>query len=145
MHKQLHRRNAFTLTELVVAATLLVSTMAFIAPLTVRSSRLFHDAIDQQRVMDELSNELERLISLSPEQREKAIAELVPSEQVKTALPSVKISAETVRDQHGVRLVLSLDWDRPGRPRPVTFVGWLDPTASSVEAAANSPTSEASR
>jgi hypothetical protein len=133
MQSKLTHRNAFTLTELVVAAALMVSVMAVIAPLTVHSARLLQDTRHQQLVMDELSNELERLTMLAPDERDKAIAELVPSEHVRWMLPSAEITAETVRDEDGVRLVLSLNWDRPGRPRPITFVGWLDSTPGEEE------------
>jgi type II secretory pathway pseudopilin PulG len=137
MQSKLTHRNAFTLTELVVAAALMVSVMAVIAPLTVHSARLLQDTRHQQLVMDELSNELERLTMLAPDERDKAIAELVPSEHVRWMLPSAEITAETVRDEDGVRLVLSLNWDRPGRPRPITFVGWLDSSPSEANASWN--------
>jgi hypothetical protein len=101
--------------------------MSVVASLTVHCGRLWQDTRHQQLVMDELSNELERLISLDSDERDKAIALLAPSEHLQSTLPSAEIIAETVRDTDGVRLVLSLNWDRPGNPRPVTFVGWLDP------------------
>ena len=63
------RRNAFTLTELVVGAALTVTVMSVVASLTVHCGRLWQDTRHQQLVMDELSNELERLISLPADQR----------------------------------------------------------------------------
>jgi hypothetical protein len=121
------RRNASSLTELVVAATLTVTVMSIIASLTVRCGRLWQDTRHQQLVMDELSNQLERLSSLPADQRDRALTQLAPSQHLRSALPSAEITAETIRDDHGVRLVLSLNWDRPGNPLPVTFVGWIDP------------------
>ena len=120
------QRNGTTLTEMVVAATLMVSTMAIVAPLTVRTGRLWQDARRHQLVMDELSNELERLTSLTAEQRERAIANLTPPEYLQASLPSATINAEIIRDGEGMRLLLSMNWDRLGNPKPVSLVGWLD-------------------
>lgn len=136
-------RGGFTLTELVVAAILLVSVMAVVAPLTVRSGRLWRDAQHRQLAMDELSNQLERLIALPRPQRQAALNELAPSEHLKLALPNATITAETIRDDDGARLVLSLTWNQQAslqstapqgaslpQPAPITLVGWLDPMPS---------------
>jgi prepilin-type N-terminal cleavage/methylation domain-containing protein len=137
MKNRREERNGFTLTELVVAASLLVGVMTVVAPLTVRSGRMWQDTRHQQLAMDELSNQLERLTSLDPRGRAAALTQLAPSEFLTTALPSATIEAETARDEHGTRLVLSLDWNRPGarsRQTPsVTLVGWLDPLPSGAE------------
>ena len=56
-----HQRSGTTMTELMVAAILMVSTMAIVAPLTVRTGRLWQDIRHHQLAVDTLSNELERL------------------------------------------------------------------------------------
>lgn len=121
-----NQRKGTTLTEMVVAATLMVSTMGIVAPLTVRTGRLWQDSRRYQLVMDELSNELERLASLTAEQRQPAMADLAPPDHLQATLPSATLVAETIRDADGTRLLLSMNWDRPGNPKPVTLVGWLD-------------------
>ncbi len=121
-----NKRNGTTLTEMIVAATLMASTMAIVAPLTVRTDRLWQDSRRHQLVMDELSNEFERLATLAPLQRERAIAELAPSDHLQASLPSATLTAETIRDADGTRLLLSMNWDRTGKPKPITLVGWLD-------------------
>lgn len=121
-----NKRSGTTLTEMIVAATLMASTMAIVAPLTVRTGRLWQDSRRHQLVMDELSNELERLTRLPAEQRKRAIADLTPPDYLQTSLPSATFAAETIRDGDGTRLLLSMNWDRPGKPKPVTLVGWLD-------------------
>lgn len=127
------RRCGTTMTELVVAATLMVSTMAIVAPLTVRTGRLWQDIRHHQLAMDELSSELERLVSLTSEQREQAIADLVPTDDLQASLPSPTLSAETIRDADGTRLRLSMNWTRAGKPKPVTLVGWLDSLPGNTE------------
>jgi len=138
------RRSAVTLTELVVAAAITISAMSMITTLAVRSVRLQQDTRHQQLVIDDLSNELEKLTGLPAGEREAAIAELAPSDYLRSALPSVAITAETIRDGDGERLMLSLNWDRPGNPQPVTLVGWLHPLAD-PDSAASIPAGDPSR
>lgn len=136
-----NQRNGTTLTEMVVAATLMVTTMGIVAPLTVRTGRLWQDSRRQQLVMDELSNEFERLASLTAEQRDRAIADLAPPDHLQATLPSVTLVAETIRDADGTRLLLSMNWDRLGKPKPVTLVGWLDSMPSESAVGTSSETS----
>ncbi len=123
------RRAGFTLTELVVAASLMTGLMAVVAPLTVRSGRLWQQARRHQLAIDELSNQLELLVALQPQQRKRAIADLAPSQQLLDLLPGSTMSAELVADANGARLVLSLHYGTQLQPKPlpVTLVGWLDP------------------
>jgi hypothetical protein len=103
--------------------------MAVVAPLTVRSGRLWQESRRQQLVIEELSNQLEWLIHLSPAQRASALTNLTVPEYLQKAIPGAKLSAESIRDEHGTRLVLSLAYGAQAMPapRPVTLVGWLDP------------------
>ena len=130
------KRSGFTLTELVVSATLLVTIMGIVAPLTVRSGRLWQDSRHRQLAMDELTNQLERLTALPPQQRQRAIADLVPPPHLRAAMPSAVITAETIRDEEGTRLVLRLIRDGDGpklrSPSPITLVGWLDPLPGDI-------------
>ena len=75
-------RRGYTMTDLVVAATLLVGIMSFVAPLAVRSGRLWQDSRHYRLALDELSNQLERLTSLDEGERDAALAELSVSPQV---------------------------------------------------------------
>lgn len=121
-------RSGFTSTELVVAASLMVATMAIIAPLAFRTSRLWHDTRHQQLAMEALSAELERLTALDPDIRRQQIENLTPSESLLLAAPDAKLSAAIVENEDGTQLVVSLDWNQPNTSRaPLKLVGWLDP------------------
>ena len=135
-HRMKNRRG-FTLTEWIVACALLVALLGVVAPLTVRSGQLWRDSRHRQLGLDELSNHLERLTSLAPEQRVEAIKNLTPSEHMTRALPSSVLKAEIISDADGKRLVMTLNWDRPGDPggqrsKPLTLVGWLDPISNGL-------------
>jgi hypothetical protein len=120
-------RRGFTVTEMLVSALLLTTVMSVVGPLAVRGDRLWQDARHGRLALEELSSQLDRLTCLTEDQRKAALAELAPSEYTRGALPNPKLSAETVRDQDGQRLVLQLTWKRPAAPGRMTLVGWIDP------------------
>ena len=120
-------RRGYMMTDLVVAATLLVAVLSVVTPLAVRSGRLWQDSRHYRLAVDELSNQLERLTSLNQAQRETALAELSPSPQVRDRLQNAVLKAETIDDVDGRRLVLQLQWDRVGPAKPVSLVAWIDP------------------
>lgn len=122
------RRPGFTSTELVVASSLLVAVMAIMAPLAVRTARLWQESRHQQLAMEDLAGELERLTALDPAARTEAMQSISPSESIAVAAPNAEIKAETVRDEEGSRIILTLNWNESDYPRaPLRLVGWLDP------------------
>jgi type II secretory pathway pseudopilin PulG len=122
------RRSGFTSTEVVVAASLLAAAMGIVGPLAVQTTRLAQDSRQQRLALDELSDQIERLTALDPPSRSDALQQLQVSEALSYAAPEATIQGETLRDADGVRLVLTLQWNHPSRPRaPVQLVGWLDP------------------
>jgi hypothetical protein len=122
------------ITELVVAAGLLMTAVGLVTPLVVRAGRLWIDSRHYRLAVEELSNQVERLTALNPTDRSAALTSLEPSPQAQHALPHPVLSAETLNDEHGERLVLSLNWDRPKRSEPVRLVAWLPPESSTTEA-----------
>ncbi|MGI9455341.1 MAG: type IV pilus modification PilV family protein [Aeoliella sp.] len=126
-------RRGFTLTELLVAATLLVSILSVVTPLAVRSGRIRQDTHRHQIALDELSNQLDRLTAIDEKKLADALVELVPSRQAERVLPSPDLTTEIIDDADGRRLILRLTWDRPAGAVPLTLVGWLDPPPASSD------------
>ena len=62
-------RSGFTLTELLVAATLLIAVLSVAAQLTVRTDRLRQDVRREQIALDELANQLDRILAADRPQR----------------------------------------------------------------------------
>lgn len=126
---QTKQRTAFTLTEVMVASTLLVAVMGTLAPLAIRCGQLWQESRHQQLAIDELANQLERLTLMDDSDRRDAINDLSLSAPLGEALPDATLSAELISDQHGSRIEMSLTWNRPGIPTagPMKLVGWIDP------------------
>ena len=119
-------RRGLTLTEVVVAATLVVSMIGLVVPLTVRIGRVWQSTRQYRLAFNELANQMELLTSLGVSRCDAALANLKPSANTAESLPDARLEGELVRDQDGTRLILSLDWDRGSKSVPLTLVGWLD-------------------
>ena len=122
--QRINRQGLFT-TELLVAATLLVTLLSVVLPLAVKADRLRQDARHYRLALDELTNQLDSLASLRSPELKASLANLVPSTEIGTVLVEPKLSGVQVSDKDGTRIVLSLEWNQ-GRPsKPVTLVGWI--------------------
>ncbi|GAA5510368.1 hypothetical protein [Novipirellula caenicola] len=119
------RRSGATLFELMVTATLVVSGVGMVAPLTVRCGRLWQQTRHRQMALDELNNHMERLIALPTEELEKQAEAVTVSDAARTLLPEAVMEAEIVRSNNETQLHLSIDWKRVGDPDPLTLVGWI--------------------
>jgi len=130
--KRIRDARGFTVTELVVAAGLLVVVLSVVTSLTVSSGRLRQDSRHYRLAVDELSNQLEWLITIDEARRAEAIESLSPSPQARDMLPNPVLSAERLSDKHGNRIALHLAWDRLGKSTPVTLIGWINALPAAV-------------
>jgi hypothetical protein len=119
------RRHGTSATEVIVAATLLLSMIGLVVPTTVRAGRIWRDSRHYQIAMNELSNQFEFLSSLDDAERAKALEQLQVSEQARRSLSDASIEASLATKEDGVRLTLSLNWNRGVDAKPVKIVGWL--------------------
>lgn len=124
--RRFHSRQGLTFTEVVVAATLVVSMIGFVAPLTVRIGRVWQSTHQYRLAFNELANQLELLTSLGVSGCDAALTNLKPSVNAAKSLPDVRLEGQLVRDEDGTRLLLCIDWDRGSQSVPVLLVGWLD-------------------
>lgn len=125
-----HPRRGTTITEFVVACTLLGSLMLFVGPSVVRIGRL-QQAIRQDRIaMDELTNHLDRLTQLPLNELKQEVDTISPSEFAMSRLPDPKLSGTLQVSEEGYRLALEISWDRPGRSvAPLAIATWIYPAA----------------
>lgn len=129
-------RQGTSATEVIVAATLLLSMIGLVVPTTIRAGRVLRDARHYQTAMNELSNQFEYLSGLNQVDRDAALKQLQVSEPARQSLADASLHANLATLPDGVRLTLSLSWDRGLNSQPVQLVGWL---SSSVNESTNSP------
>ena len=122
-----HARRGTSLTELIVACTLLGSMMLLVAPIAVRVGRCRQDQRHARVAMDELSNQLDRLTQLPADTLKQAITELQPSDFARNHLREAELQAELRPSENGQQLTLSLAWNRLGsrRAKPATLSTWV--------------------
>ena len=121
----------FSTIELIVSMTLMAAVMAFAAPMVYRLDRIWKDTAEQRIAMFELSNQLERLVELTPEQLDETLSVLVPSKLCREQLHQPQLSATLVNDSLGKRITLELSWERKVSSRPVQLAAWVPATLRS--------------
>ncbi len=131
------RRQGSSATEVLVAATLLLSLIGAVVPTTVRTAKIWRDTRHFQIATNELSNQLESLSSLSEAERVNALNMLAVSQPTSEILISATLAAETTNDADGNRLTLTLNWERSIHAKPLQITGWLKPSPSVLKETAN--------
>lgn len=124
-----HRRRGTTMIECVVAAGVLMIAMGTVTTMAFRISRIWTQTGHQRIAMDELSNQIERVLDTEPDKIDELIEELQPSEVAMNSLDQPKLLAARVRDELGDRVTLELRWRSAHPIAPVELTGWIDPSA----------------
>lgn len=129
-------RRGVSITEVLIAATLVVSTIGLFAPMSVRIGRVWQSTRQYRLAFNELANQMELLTSLGVARCEAALPSLTLSSKIADALPGSQLNGEMVSDEDGTRLILSLNWDRGSKSEPLSLVGWIEivPTPETKEA-----------
>ena len=117
-------RRGVMMTELIVAAILMIAILSFLVPLALHTGRLWNDTQHYRRAIEELTNQLERLTTLDAESLDASLGELQPSAEIQSALPNPRLTGERIADEHGTRVRLEIVWDRVGNPMPVSLSAW---------------------
>lgn len=126
--RRVDRRTGGMMVELVVAATLLVALIGTFTPMSLSAGRLWQQTRQHQLALDELSNQLDRLLVLSEPDRAAAIESLQPSAAALAALPEASLSAVQQSDRDGVRVKVELSWQRAVPAVPLSLTGWIQGT-----------------
>ena len=129
-------RRGVSVTEVLIAATLVVSTIGLFAPMSVRIGRVWQSTRQYRLAFNELANQMELLTSLGVARCEAALPSLTLSSKIADAMPGSQLNGEMVSDEDGTRLILSLNWDRGSQSEPLSLVGWIEiaPTPETKEA-----------
>lgn len=122
-----------TISELLVASSLLVTTVAMIGAATVNAHRLLHSGREYRVAVDELSNQMEYLLSIDSQRLASAIESLQPTAHAQSLLDAPSITGEIIESDDGRRLELQLQWTRPGEAAPLLLVGWLSEGATDLD------------
>lgn len=126
MNRQSHHRRGSMLTELIVAAGLLATTMGLVATCAMAGQRLQRMQREHSLAVDELSNQLERFIALPIHEVDSSLQQLEPSDWITARLPETELTAQRHSDELGDRIELQLQWKRVGNPPPLVAVAWLN-------------------
>ncbi|PHQ32429.1 type IV pilus modification PilV family protein [Rhodopirellula bahusiensis] len=126
-------RNAFTMIELVVAASILIALMSVVTSLTFRIHQVWQDTNQQRIATWAVSSELERITSLPLDEIEATLDELEASEELQNLLSDPEWSGDFLDDELSPRVTLRLDWKRRHPGTPLELVGWVLDTDTDEE------------
>lgn len=119
-------RAGTTLIELLIAFTLLSTTLSVAVPLVVRHGRLLAEARHYRLALEEVSNQLDRLAALPARELPAELAQLAPSDFADARLPDAKLTGELSRADDGQRLTLTLAWaEGAERTTQVELATWI--------------------
>lgn len=118
-------RRGTTLLECIVAASILSIAIATVTMAVFRIGRIWTDTGHYRIAMQEVSNHLESLTQLPPDQVQIAIDSLAVSSDVARSLVDAKFNGELIQDEFGDRVKLALTWGDGRTTRPIRMTAWL--------------------
>lgn len=110
--------------EALIAAVILVAAMNFVSMTVHRINRIWEQTRQYQFAINELSNQLESLIALPPEEAKEKLATLKPSSNCEDVLGSPRFETSVGEDELGTRITLSLAW-QDVQPHAPQLTAWL--------------------
>jgi hypothetical protein len=112
--------------DAIASFTLLSAALTFATPLVVKHSRLLTAQRDYRLALDEVSNNIERLLLLPTDELSGALPQLKPSELIAAKLPSAELHGTLEDSDIGRRLTLRLSWQPlHGSSMTVSLSTWV--------------------
>jgi len=111
--------------EVIVASTLVASLLGLLCGIGFPLRRIEKETQRNQVALHELANHMDRLTSVPSDSIDDALKALKLSEDTRRSLPDAQLASRLQRDAQGTRLILELQWHRPGNPPPLQLVGWI--------------------
>lgn len=120
--------------EVLVSLTLISTVITASTTLIVRNGRMLTSQRDYRLALDELSNQLDQITSLSQADRLEALEQLSPSDFTAERLPGAKLTGELREAEPGKQVILRLQWNELHREKvPVALAAWTFPTVDRRE------------
>lgn len=122
------RRRATSTLETIVALTLLLTVLTLSGSLIIRHGHLLTAQRHYRQALDELSNQMERVVVLPVDDVPQALKQLSLSEFTASRLSNPKLTAELKPADIGQRVTLHLTWNESPE-QSVSMTGWVFPRA----------------
>ena len=116
--------------EALLASVILVAAMGFASTMIHRINGLWSNAQRHQFAIGELSNQIDELARLSPQQATEALESIDVSEACKETLKDETIVGEIKKDELGNRITIKLSWNDRKDANPIELSAWLQDTKS---------------
>ena len=118
-------RRGLSSMELIVSTSVMMAIIFVVAKMSFQIQGVWRD-VDHHRVaICELSNHLDRLTRLTPDDAKIALQELTVSEPCARTLSNARLSGQLTKDELGFRVDLKLSWQTKYPSKPTKLQGWL--------------------
>ena len=131
-HNRSTTRAGTTLAEVLVALSILLTLFTVSTVAVVRIARIWRQTSHHELAMDELSNQMERLLATPEDEVTAAIENLKISDSVGRSLPNTTLSAKRIQDDLGERIVMSMNWEQPASQPTLQLVAWINAIPASA-------------
>lgn len=129
-------RNAVGLIELIIAAALLITIMTISGRLITSSQRAWQQTRYERLANEELCNHIDVLRTFPREELDARLLELKLSDWISQILPNPQLAGETIQDELGERVRLTIRWETPSGNAHRDLIAWLNPPNSEASALA---------
>lgn len=119
------KRRGTTMVECIIAASALSVAIGTVTMGVFRIGRIWTDTAHYRIALQEVSNQLEVLTNLPPDEVQPAIDALVVSPDVARSLDGARLSGQLLQDGFGDRVRLGITWQAGHAMRPIQIEGWL--------------------
>ncbi len=120
-----NKTRGFTNIEVMVSASLVLVAIGALSSMVPRLGNVWKDSRNHQLANHELANQLESLTAIPESQLGQALENLQVSADLTNCLQGAVLSHQLLDDEHGRRIVLSIEWDRVADAKPISMVAWL--------------------
>jgi hypothetical protein len=118
------RRRATSTLEIFVALTLLMTVLSLSASLVIQHGHLLTAQRHYRQALDELSNQMERVVVLPADDVPQALKQLSLSEFTASRLSNPKLTFELKPADIGQRVTLHLTWNE-SHGQSASMTGWV--------------------
>lgn len=124
----MRNRRGTTLLEFLIATSLLITIMTISGRFVAASQRIWQQTRHSRLAMDELTNRIDLLRAVPRDALATELRQLSPSRWIAEILADPVLEGETITDELGARIRLTLRWKSGTATTSHELIAWLDGT-----------------
>ena len=124
----MRNRRGVSLLELLIATSLLITTMTISGRFVAASQRIWQQTRHARLALEELTNRIDLLRTVPRDALAEELRQLTPSSWIAEILADPALEGETITDELGARIRHTLRWNTGTETTSRQLIAWLDGT-----------------